>query len=165
MYTLSHSILNCLNHLILEMWINHWNASMDMKRMWKLIDITYINTNCRVWAMPSKPCCPDTIQRFLDQFNRFPELKHRGFSFLLDCSGRLYKSKKPSLKDIEGNIEAAVIFWNNLRKCSPFFFSKASCIASLKIVPCHPWSIDSFKGVLFSPRIGPEPVEKGHLEK
>ena len=70
------------------------------------IEITCLFLNCRVWAMPSKPC-PGLIQGYLDQFGRFPELRQRGFSFLIDCSGRLFTAKKPSLKDIEGNIEAA----------------------------------------------------------
>ena len=71
------------------------------------IEITCLFLNCRVWAMPSSKPCPGLIQGYLDQFGRFPELRQRGFSFLIDCSGRLFTAKKPSLKDVEGNIEAA----------------------------------------------------------
>ena len=37
---------------------------------------------------------------------RSPKLASLGFSFLCDLTGRLFKSRKVNLKDLNGNVEA-----------------------------------------------------------
>ena len=114
------------------------------------IEITCLFLNCRVWAMPSSKPCPGLIQGYLDQFGRFPELRQRGFSFLIDCSGRLFTAKKPSLKDIEGNIEAA----ETVGKISVYCHAFKNHVVDLQTIlgPFSPWIW------------GPETVEKGNLQ-
>jgi hypothetical protein len=55
--------------------------------------------------MPSPPCA-DTVEAYVQHFGTFPTLKNNGFSFLIDGSGKLFKSTKPALKDVELNIDA-----------------------------------------------------------
>ena len=112
---------------------NYWNTCLFL--------------NCRVWAMPSSKPCPGLIQGYLDQFGRFPELRQRGFSFLIDCSGRLFTAKKPSLKDVEGNIEAA----ETVGKISVYCHAFKNHVVDLQTIlgPFSPWIW------------GPETVEKG----
>lgn len=55
---------------------------------------------------------------YASEFAKHTILKERGFAFLLDISGKLFKAPKPSLKDVEGNTEVGdcmskyVMFWN-----------------------------------------------------
>jgi len=46
------------------------------------------------------------IDRYVQSFSQFPQLKEQGFSFLIDVSGTLFKATKPSLKDVAGNTQA-----------------------------------------------------------
>lgn len=57
--------------------------------------------------MPLKPL-PGNIEKYVDAFSEFPKLKQNGFCFLIDCSSKLFKAKKPTLKDVEGNTEAGL---------------------------------------------------------
>ena len=59
----------------------------------------------RSLAMPSPPCQP-SVPKYLEELGKFPALQHNGFSFLIDASGKLFKSARPSLIDVESNIEA-----------------------------------------------------------
>lgn len=66
---------------------------------------------------------PDTLHRFpmgrpVDQnvvaayaaaFGARAQLKSVGFSFLCDITGRLFKSKRVALKDMNGNTEAELL--------------------------------------------------------
>lgn len=52
------------------------------------------------------PISPAAVGLYVDAFQRFPDLKTNGFSFLIDASGKLFTKAKPSLKDVEVNIEA-----------------------------------------------------------
>ena len=58
--------------------------------------------------MPLRPC-DETVASYVDEFEKFPSLSSNGFSFLLDSSGKLFKSAKPSLKDIEINIKVGEV--------------------------------------------------------
>ncbi len=55
-----------------------------------------------------KPFDPSVVKTYIESFEKFPSLKNNGFSFLIDCSGKLYKCAKPTLKDVEVNVEAGV---------------------------------------------------------
>ena len=57
--------------------------------------------------MPGKPLGSE-IQKYVDAFAEFPKLKQNRFCFLIDCSSKLFKAKKPTLKDVEGNTEASL---------------------------------------------------------
>ena len=60
------------------------------------------------------------IDRYVESFSQFQQLKEQGFSFLVDVSGTLFKATKPSLKDVAGNAQA-------IPDCSIFHFSCKSC--------------------------------------
>ena len=49
------------------------------------------------------------IETFVGEFDKHPSLSSNGFSFLLDGSGKLFKSAKPSLRDIEINIQVGEV--------------------------------------------------------
>ena len=61
-----------------------------------------------------RPLDPGLISAYAQAFAKQEVLKHRGFAVLLDISGRLFKGKKPSLKDVEGNTEVGVFEIYNL---------------------------------------------------
>ena len=46
------------------------------------------------------------VQSYVAEFKRFPSLSKNGFSFLTDCSNKLFTSTRPTLADVEANIEA-----------------------------------------------------------
>lgn len=52
-----------------------------------------------------RPIDQRTVRAYADSFKKFPCLKTRGFSVLMNVSGRLFKSSKPSLKDVDANTE------------------------------------------------------------
>ena len=52
-----------------------------------------------------KPLDKRLVSAYASEFAKHTILKQRGFAFLLDISGKLFKSAKPSLKDVEGNTE------------------------------------------------------------
>ena len=52
------------------------------------------------------PISPAAVDPYVDAFQKFPDLKSNGFSFLIDASSKLFTKAKPSLKDVEVNIEA-----------------------------------------------------------
>jgi len=52
-----------------------------------------------------RPLDQRTVRAYADSFKKFPCLKTRGFSVLMNVSGKLFKSSKPSLKDVDGNTE------------------------------------------------------------
>ena len=90
---------------------------------------------------------PDTLHRFpmgrpVDQnvvaayaaaFAAEAKLKSVGFSFLCDISGRLFKSKRVALKDMNGNTEAELLqkikclFQNVVSVCFQIFFFVETC--------------------------------------
>ena len=45
------------------------------------------------------------MKKFTKGFGDFPVLKERGFSILINVSGKLYLNKKLSLKDVDANVE------------------------------------------------------------
>ena len=57
------------------------------------------------FEMPSPPCT-QCVPEYIQELDKFPSLRQNGFSFLVDASGKLFVSVKPSLKDVETNIEA-----------------------------------------------------------
>ena len=56
-------------------------------------------------AMPSPPC-QLSVPKYLEELDKFPVLQNNGFSFLIDASGKLFKAGRPSLNDVETNIQA-----------------------------------------------------------
>ena len=57
------------------------------------------------YAAMGRPLCSGLIKQYADSFNKFPVLKTRGFSILVNTSGKLFLNKKPSLKDVDANTE------------------------------------------------------------
>lgn len=56
-------------------------------------------------AMPQQPDAL-AVQGYVDAFAEEEHLKGAGFSFLIDITGTLFRKKKPSLKDMNGNTQA-----------------------------------------------------------
>ena len=52
-----------------------------------------------------RPLDADLIKRFAAEFAKFPILKTRGFSMLVNMSGKLFTAKCPSRKDVDANLE------------------------------------------------------------
>ena len=58
-------------------------------------------------AMP-KLVCPDEVAAYASAFGDEPKLATLGFSFLCDVTGKLFKSRRIQLKDMNGNAEALI---------------------------------------------------------
>ena len=56
-------------------------------------------------AMPQPPDAL-AVQGYVDAFAKEEHLSGVGFSFLIDITGTLFKKRKPSLKDMNGNTQA-----------------------------------------------------------
>ncbi len=56
-------------------------------------------------AMP-RPVSPQVVAEYAAAFGREEKLKHVGFSFLCDITGKLFQARKPNLRDMNGNCEA-----------------------------------------------------------
>ena len=56
-------------------------------------------------TMP-RPVDSDAVKLYAEAFKAEPKLASVGFSFLCDITNKLFKSKRVSLKDINGNTEA-----------------------------------------------------------
>lgn len=56
-------------------------------------------------AMP-RPVSPTLVAEYAAAFGREDKLKQVGFSYLCDITGRLFQSRKPNLRDMNGNCEA-----------------------------------------------------------
>ena len=52
-----------------------------------------------------RPLDTGLIAAYAASFNKFPILKTRGFSILVNTSGKLFTTTKPSLKDVDANTE------------------------------------------------------------
>ena len=52
-----------------------------------------------------RPLNSGLIAAYAASFNKYPILKSRGFSILVNTSGKLFTSTKPSLKDVDANTE------------------------------------------------------------
>ena len=52
------------------------------------------------------PLDENAIKQYAKNFENYPKLAENGFSFLIDISGKLFKSCKPTLADVNGNTEA-----------------------------------------------------------
>jgi hypothetical protein len=50
------------------------------------------------------------VPKYLEELDKFPVLQNNGFSFLIDASGKLFKAARPSLNDVETNIQAGRFF-------------------------------------------------------
>ena len=57
--------------------------------------------------MPNPPLDRQLIAAYPDEFAKHSFLKQNGFAFLIDISGKLFKTKgSVALRDVEGNLEA-----------------------------------------------------------
>ena len=52
-----------------------------------------------------RPLDAGLIASYADSFNKFPILKTRGFSIVVNTSGKVFTTSKPTLKDIDANTE------------------------------------------------------------
>ena len=58
-------------------------------------------------TMPNPPLDRQLIAAYSDEFAKHSFLKQNGFAFLIDISGKLFKTKgSVALRDVEGNLEA-----------------------------------------------------------
>lgn len=60
-----------------------------------------------------RPADPTLVAKYAAAFGREEKLKTVGFSFLCDITGRVFKTKKISMKDMNGNTEAYML-WKNV---------------------------------------------------
>lgn len=91
--------------------------------------------------MPSPPCTL-CVPEYIQELDKFPSLRQNGFSFLVDASSKLFTSVRPSLKDVETNIEAG-------RFCAP------ACLhVSLHsfILILSSWPLEAVEGIMRATR-------------
>ena len=55
-----------------------------------------------------KPLDAKLINAYAEGFRKIPVLKTRGFSLLVNTSGKLFVNSRPSLKDVDANTEVHV---------------------------------------------------------
>lgn len=55
-----------------------------------------------------KPLNAWLVAAYANGFAKFPVLLTRGFSLLVNTSGKLYESRLPSRKDVDNNVEVCV---------------------------------------------------------
>ena len=77
-----------------------------------------------------KPLDKRLVTAYASEFAKHTILKQRGFAFLLDISGKLFKAPKPSLRDVEGNTEV----WDCLSKSVMFWIVNSYPICSFAII-------------------------------
>ena len=76
-----------------------------LKNSKSFLDTLYTLSIPSASAMPQQPDAL-AVQGYVDAFAGEPHLLGVGFSFLIDITGTLFKKKKPSLKDMNGNTQA-----------------------------------------------------------
>ena len=59
-------------------------------------------------AAMGKPLDAKLITAYAESFRNIPVLKTRGFSLLINTSGKLFVNSRPSLKDVDANTEVHV---------------------------------------------------------
>ena len=80
-----------------------------------------------------RPLDGELIAKYAEEFARYPVLKARGFSMLVNMSGKLFINKKPSRKDVDANTEVekktySEVFisqWIIVQSTVPFFWTVA----------------------------------------
>ena len=96
------------------------------------VRIEYDGTLFEFWVdlAMGRPLDPNLISSYAEAFAKQEALKHRGFAVLLDISGKLFKGRKPTLKDVEGNTEVGKIKSRIL-----MYICKGICVSTV-----HMWS-------------------------